>query len=157
MTTRSLDRTIQILEKMTLYGITKKYMKPGESEFRYKWTSQFIDHINIMGERMSQDPELAAELAEGSKEDDFEFLMAVISEFLAIERLSEQWAATEPEWKVNSSMHELYREDIAKETHKVIDSMSSEEGFTELRDITRMVNNMMIRQLKNGKLKMIRR
>ena len=156
-TAGSLERTMQILEKMTLYGITTKYINPGESEFRYRWTSQFIDHINIIGEIMRDNPEFA-KACEGdrSKKAELEFMFFVICKFLAIERLQEQWAAGEPDWKVKSSMNTMTSEDIYDEMDKIDDNMTPEE-YAELLDITKMVCSKMESEMKEGDLTLTRR
>jgi hypothetical protein len=73
------------LEKMTLYGITYKYFEPEKNQFRYNWSPEFIDHLNIMGEIISKNPKLAKTYeGDGSRQADFNFMLAVISKFLAV-------------------------------------------------------------------------
>jgi hypothetical protein len=120
ITAEDLDKKERILEKMTLYGITDKYIQHGESAFRYRWTPRFIDHLNIMGEMMSDNPELAkAYEGDGSIDADFIFMMLMISKFLATERVFKQRYATMPDWEKNSTTQVSSSDDIAKEEAKV--------------------------------------
>jgi hypothetical protein len=141
ITPQQMDIVNNASEKMVLYKIMNKHIELGENSWRYNWTPGFIDHINIMGEQLSNDPKLI-EIYGGDNPDETNLFITIhiISRYLSANRIAERRLAGLPEWEKRSTSQEYSSDEINEEIKKLT---NDSQGFNEIYDIAGMVYSML--------------